>query len=117
MHVRSHEKLIVWKEAYALCLAIYQSTRTFPKDEKYGLVSQMRRAGYSVPTNIAEGNTRRTSADKKRFLDIASGSLEEVHVFLLLSHDLEYITDFSFSTFENALRRVSYLITKLHGSL
>jgi len=88
--VRSFEDLLVWQKAHQLVLAIYKATKLFPKEEQYGLVSQIRRAAVSVPANIAEGFRRRTKADKQRFLTIAHGSLEEVRYYLILSQDLGY---------------------------
>ena len=88
--IRKVEDLIAWQKAHQLVLAIYKATKTFPKDELYGLVSQIRRAAVSVPANIAEGFRRRTKADKRRFLTIAHGSLEETRYFLILSKDLGY---------------------------
>lgn len=88
--VRRVEDLIVWQKAHQLVLSIYKETRKFPKEELYGLVSQMRRASVSVPANIAEGFRRRTKSEKQRFVTIAHGSLEETRYFLILSKDLGY---------------------------
>ncbi|MHC5138350.1 MAG: four helix bundle protein [Planctomycetota bacterium] len=84
------EDLIVWQKAHQLVLAIYTVTRAFPKEERYGIVSQIRRAAASVPANIAEGFRKRTKAEKQRFVTIAHGSLEETRYFLILSRDLGY---------------------------
>jgi four helix bundle protein len=81
--IQKVEDLIVWQKAHQLVLAIYKATKTFPKDEMYGIVSQIRRAAVSVPANISEGFRRRTKADKQRFLTIAHGSLEETRYFLI----------------------------------
>ena len=88
--VRSFEDLLVWQKAHQFVLITYKLTRQFPKEEQYGLISQIRRAAVSVPANIAEGFRRRTKADKQRFLTIAHGSLEEVRYYLMLSEDLGY---------------------------
>ena len=82
--------LIVWQMAHKLVLGIYRLTKTFPKSELYGLVSQMRRAAVSVPANIAEGFKRKSPADKSRFMNIAEGSLEECRYHLILTQDLGY---------------------------
>ena len=84
------EDLIVWQKAHQLALAVYKETKKFPKEELYGLVSQMRRAAVSVPANISEGFRKRTKQEKKRFVTIAHGSLEETRYFLILSRDLGY---------------------------
>ena len=73
-----------------MVLAVYRATRAFPKEERYGIVSQIRRAAASVPANIAEGFRKRTKAEKQRFVTIAHGSLEETRCFLILSRDLGY---------------------------
>jgi four helix bundle protein len=117
MYQRPHEKLIVWQEAHQLCLLIYRLTKSFPSDERFGLISQMRRSSASVPTNIAEGNTRRTWKDKRNFFDIAIASLEELHYESLLSKELAYLSQQQFQTIDQHIHRVSYLLTRLHSSL
>jgi len=117
MHIRPYQKLIVWKEAHELCKWIYGITSQFPVSEKYRLIDQLCRASSSVPTNIAEGTTRRTAKDRYRFYEIASTSLEEVHYELLLSRDLGYISDSVFSEADDKVKRTSYLIRKLQESL
>ena len=87
---RSFKDLIVWQKAHQFVLEIYRFTRGFPAEERYGLTSQIRRAAVSVPANIAEGFPKRGPNDKARFFNIAQGSLEEVHYYLILSEDLGY---------------------------
>jgi four helix bundle protein len=87
---RRFEDLVVWQEAHALVLGIYRVTRQLPADEKFGLVTQVRRAAVSVPANIAEGFRRRGRAEKARFLNMAQASLDEVVYFLILMADLDY---------------------------
>lgn len=82
----------VWEKSHALTLAVYTATRTFPKEELYGLTSQLRRATSSIPANIAEGCGRNTSPELRRFLEIAMGSSSECEYHLLLSCDLELLT-------------------------
>jgi four helix bundle protein len=117
MHERPYEKLIVWQEAYKLCLSIYKLTCTFPSEEKFALVSQMRRSAYSVPMNIAEGNTKKSAKEKMRFIEIAHASLEELHCELRLSTDLEYIKISDFESYDEAVKRTSFLLTRLSASL
>ena len=88
---RKFQDLIVWQKAHALVLDIYQLTRAFPLEERYGLTSQIRRSAFSVPANIAEGFRRAGRTDKARFMNIAQGSLEEVRYYLILIKDLEYV--------------------------
>jgi four helix bundle protein len=85
---RNFKELIVWQKAHQFVLELYRFTRIFPADEKFGLTSQMRRAAISVPANIAEGFPKRSANDKTRFFNIAQGSLEEVHYYLILAKDL-----------------------------
>jgi four helix bundle protein len=95
---RTFEELIVWQKSHRLALRVYSITKTFPKEELYGLVSQMRRAAVSIPSNIAEGFKRRGRTDKARVLNIAQGSLSELRYYFILARDLAYLertTDWS----------------------
>jgi len=84
------EDLLVWQKAHSFVLAVYTLTSSFPKQEIYGLTSQMRRAAVSIPANIAEGFRRRSRVEKARFMNIAEASLDESRYYLILSHDLAY---------------------------
>jgi four helix bundle protein len=87
---RTFQDLVVWQKAHQFVLAAYGLTATFPKQEIYGLSSQMRRAAVSIPANIAEGFRRRGKPDKARFMNIAEGSIEECRYYLILARDLGY---------------------------
>jgi four helix bundle protein len=87
---KTFEDLLVWQKSHEFVLELYRYTSLFPKNELYGLVSQMRRAAVSIPANIAEGFKKRGLADKIRFINIAQGSLEECRYFLILAQDLKY---------------------------
>lgn len=87
---KKFEDLIVWQKAHAFVLEIYKLTKKFPKEELFGLASQLRRAAVSIPANISEGFRRRGKPDKIRFLNIAQASLEEARYYLILSRDLNY---------------------------
>lgn len=89
--LNSFQDLKVWQEAHQLVLQVYRETKGFPDTEKFGLVTQMRRAVVSIPANIAEGFKRRGIQDKIRFYNTAEGSLEELKYFFILSRDLDYI--------------------------
>ena len=89
--LKNYRELNVWQKAYQLCLEIYKLTRDFPKDERYGLMSQIRRAAVSVPSNIAEGYGRKTTKEYIQSLYIAYGSNCELETQILLSGDLGYI--------------------------
>ena len=94
----SYRDLIAWQRAKSLALDVYLFTRKFPKDEIYGLTSQMRRAAVSVPSNIAEGKGRYSKKEFLQFLYLARGSLLELETQLLIAHDLEYLDAFTFKT-------------------
>ena len=82
--------LTVWQKAHQLALSVYRLTEGFPEQERYGLTSQLRRSAVSVPANIVEGFKRRGRAKKRRYLNIAQGSLEESRYYLILAKDLGY---------------------------
>ncbi|MBZ5561636.1 MAG: four helix bundle protein [Acidobacteriia bacterium] len=90
MGIEKFEQLDVWQEAHALVLEVYRGTSKMPSEEKFGLVSQMRRAAVSVPANIAEGFKRRGQADRTHFYNIAQASLEELRYYFILCRDLGY---------------------------
>ncbi len=110
-------KLIVWQKAHELVLKIYEITKDFPKDELFGLTSQMRRASTSIPCNIVEGKARGSSKDFKRFLLIARGSLEELKYQILLSKDLNYIDEEKSNELQNIAKEVGRLLNGLMVSL
>jgi len=87
---RTFRELIVWQKAHQFVLDIYKLAKAFPRDELYGLTSQLKRAAVSIPANIAEGFKKRGRADKARFLNIAHGSLEECRYYLILAQDLGF---------------------------
>jgi len=115
--VQDFRDLRVWQKSHELVLRIYRVTEDFPKTETYGLVSQIRRAGASIPTNIAEGCGRGTDADFARFLQIALGSASEVDYQLILCRDLKYIETAAYDeldrTNSEAMKMLTSLIRKL----
>ena len=90
MQISSFKDLKVWQKAHNLVLSVYKETKPFPKEEIYGLTSQLRRAVTSIAANIAEGKKRKSVADYLHFLNMAETSLEEVKYYIILSHDLGY---------------------------
>lgn len=90
----THQNLEAWKEAIRFTIKIYELTKTFPKDELYGLVSQMRRSAVSIPSNIAEGCARQTRKEAIQFLYIALGSMAEIETQLIIANELGYISSF-----------------------
>ena len=89
--METHKDLRVWHQSIELVTAIYLITKTFPREELFGLVSQLRRAAVAVPSNIAEGYARGTDREKLHFLRISSGSMSEVETQLIMSSNLGYI--------------------------
>ncbi len=89
--MRDFRKIQVWEKSHKLTLQLYKITSSFPKDELYGLTSQIRRAAASIPANIAEGCGRNTQTELARFFHIAGGSASELEYHLILAHDLGYI--------------------------
>lgn len=104
------EDLEVWKKAYKLVLDIYSITKDYPAEEKFGLISQVRRAAISIPANIAEGFKKKGIKDKANFYNIAQGSLEELRYYLILSKDLGY-----YEQVENLLDLTKTVGRMLHG--
>ncbi len=94
--MKDFHTLKVWEKAHVLTLAIYKATELFPKQEMYGLTSQIQRAAVSIPTNIAEGCGKDSDAELKRYFLIAMGSSSELEYLLLLAHDLGYLVDDSY---------------------
>ena len=92
MAVKNYRELIVWTKAMDLVEMIYQVTRQFPKEELYGLTSQIRRAAVSIPSNIAEGQARQSTAEFKNFLSFAQGSRAEVETQLMIAQRLGYLS-------------------------
>ena len=86
--LKTYRELVVWQKAFRLCTDVYQLTKRFPSDERFGLTAQLRRAAVSVPSNIAEGYNRSTKQDYLRFLWIANGSLAELETQLMLAREL-----------------------------
>jgi four helix bundle protein len=93
--IQRFEDLEVWQKAHGIALETYKMTKKFPDEEKFGLVSQMRRAAVSIAANIAEGFKKRGKNDKANFYNISQGSLEELRYYIILSKDLGYIEDTS----------------------
>ncbi|MBN3032716.1 MAG: four helix bundle protein [Candidatus Saganbacteria bacterium] len=109
--------LLVWQKAYGFALVIYRQTKSFPKEELYGITSQLRRAVVSVPANIAEGYERQYRKEYVQFLNMAKGSLGEVETYLLLAKDLGYIELNKFEELEEMRTEIAKLLRGLISSL
>ncbi|MBP1538799.1 MAG: four helix bundle protein [Prevotella sp.] len=106
----SFENIQAWQKAHTFVLLVYRITLSFPNEEKFGLVSQFRRAAVSIEANIAEGYKKISKADKLRFLNIAQGSLEECRDYIILSRDLEYISTEQFCELYDSIEVASKLL-------
>ena len=117
--MQNFKSLKVWQKSHELTLAVYKATTNFPKDELYGLTSQIRRASASIPANIAEGCGRTGKAELARFLQVAMGSASELEYHLLLAHDLGLLGNGEYKLLENQAvelkRMLSSFISKLRA--
>lgn len=111
--MQDYHKLLVWKRAFTFVQHVYQLTLVFPKEERFGLANQFRRAAVSVVANIVEGRGKATNKDFVRFLYIAKGSLNECQCYLELAHALDFISTESFNESELKRGEVGYLLFKL----
>jgi four helix bundle protein len=117
MKVKNYQELIAWQKSMDLVEQIYQASRTFPREEIYGLTSQLRRAAVSIASNIAEGQGRRTTADFLRHLSIGYGSLREVETQILIAARLRYSASLTTDTVMNLAGEVGRLLNGLMNSL
>jgi len=110
-------QLKVWEKSHQLALAVYKSTKEFPKEELYGLTSQIRRSSMSIPTNIAEGCGRNTDKEFARFLQIAMGSASETEYQLILARDLGFLANDSYEQLHNEVEEVKRMLASLLKTL
>ena len=113
MTIRNYQDLVAWQKAMELAFGVYETTKAFPKEEMYGLTSQLRKAAVSIPSNIAEGQGRRSDGAFHRHLSIARGSLSEMETQLLLSVRFGYIDAARLSSLLEAAGEVGRLINGL----
>ena len=111
--MKNYKELIVWKKAHEMTLDVYSATRDFPKEELYGLTSQLRRSAASVGANIAEGSGRRTNNEICRFLQIARGSASEAEYHILLARDLKLLREEDFQRLSHRADEVQRMLTAL----
>ena len=115
--MQDFKALKVWEKSHQLTLAIYKATAKFPRDELYGLTSQIRRACASIAANIAEGWGRVGRPELGRFLQVAMGSASEVEYHLLLAHDLGFLDDAAYKTFESRAMELKRMLASFIGKL
>jgi four helix bundle protein len=112
-----YKNLLVWKKAYDQTLRIYKFTKSFPQNETYGIISQMRRASSSIIANIAEGYGKRNLSEYLHFISIAISSCNELEVFLLLSKDLNYVNKKDFSHLIKSQTEIIKMLLGLRNAL
>ena len=110
------ENLEVWKKSRIFVKEIYGVTKLYPQEEKFGLTNQLRRASVSISSNIAEGSTRLSNRDKSRFYEVAYGSLIEVLNQLILSYDLEFLSNDNLTRLRTQIEELSRMLLALHKS-
>ena len=115
--MKDFRQLKVWEKSHQLALAIYKVTKDFPKEELYGLISQIRRSSMSIPTNIAEGCGRFTDADFARFLQMAMGSASETEYQLILARDLDFLPKDSYEKLHSEVEEVKRMLASLLKTL
>ena len=108
--MHNYKELEIWKASLKICTPIYKLTKTFPDDEKFGLISQIRRAAVSVPSNIAEGSSRSSDKDFVRFLEYSLGSCREIETQILIAQDLEYANSETVAIILSELYRIMVMI-------
>lgn len=115
--LNSYKELIVWQKSFKLSILIYKLTKTFPKDELYALVSQMRRASVSIPSNISEGYSRGHKLEYLQFLRISFGSGAELETQLLIAKEMKYITEEDFNKANDLLIEIQKMLNKMVSNL
>ncbi|MFV0555145.1 MAG: four helix bundle protein [Mangrovibacterium sp.] len=115
--MRNFKRYKVWELSHQLVLKIYRITSSFPDNEKYAMVSQMRRAAYSIPSNFAEGSGRDSDKEFNRFIQISQGSLYELEYFLLLSRDLGLIEDTIYKELDREINNIKSMLDALSRKL
>ena len=115
--IKSYQDLIVWQKSVLLVTDIYTITKTFPQDERFGITSQLNRAAVSIPTNIAEGWGRETSKNYLQFLRISRGSIMEVQTLLIITKNLNYISEEKFDILRNKTEEVGKILQGLIKSI
>lgn len=115
--MRNWQDLIVWQASHKFVKDVYSCLKTFPKEETFGIISQIKRAVVSIPTNIVEGHSKNSNKEFIRFLYISRGSLEEVKYLLLLSKDLGFLNNKDYNFLCDKSLKIGYLLNGLIKSL
>jgi len=115
--VKTFKDLCVWQKAHVLTVAVYKATKIFPQEEKFGLISQLRRSAASVPANIAEGFRRASKKEYAHFINVAQGSLDETRYHVLLAKDLGYLSMREFDILDQMCDEIGKMLHAFSRSL
>lgn len=115
--IKTFRDLNVWQKAHNLVLNIYKITKSFPMEERYGLVAQLRRSAASIPTNIVEGFKRKSKKDYAHFINVADASLEETEYHIILAKDLGYIKEKDFNRLNDLCNEIGKMLYGFHKKL
>lgn len=115
--MRNYKNLSVWQKGIKISLTIYKLTKSFSKEELFGLTSQMRRSGVSIASNIAEGAGRGSNKEFSRFIDIALGSAAELDTQVIISHELEYLNNEYFIQITKKIEEIQKMLSGLKNKI
>ena len=115
--IKTFRDLLAWQKSIALVTEIYHASKSFPKEETYGLTGQMRRSAVSIPSNLAEGYARRSRVEYGRFVQIAIGSLYELQTQLVIASNLGYLAQDRFKELHEQTREIERMLSSLHQKL
>ncbi|MCK4398698.1 MAG: four helix bundle protein [Methanophagales archaeon] len=115
--MKNFKELKVWQKGIELVAIVYKITSSFPEEEKYGLIAQMRRAAVSIPSNIAEGHLRKTAKDFKQFLSIARGSCAELETQIIIAHELDFIHGDNFENLSSKIEELSKMLSSFYSKI
>ncbi len=115
--VKSYRNLIVWQKSIEVCTLIYRLTQDFPRDETFGITSQLKRAAISVPTNISEGHSRNSKKEYRHFVGIARGSLTEIETLITLTKNLQFTSENKITEITDLCTEIGKMLTSLNRKL
>lgn len=115
--MQNYRNLLVWQKSHQLALEVYKVTKTFPRDEQFGLISQLKRASSSIPTNLAEGSGKLTQREFRRYVLISFGSSNELEYLLFLSFELHYLTESEFMELDAQIKEVKRMLAGLINAI
>lgn len=115
--IKTHKDLEVWKDSISFVTEIYRLTNYYPPEEKFGLISQIRRSAVSVPANIAEGSARSSPKELIQFLSIALGSVSELETLIIISRNLNYIDQNNFEEINHRIEKIRRMLIALKKSI